>query len=147
VTPDTADPNTATAALQEEGGTQTASKTFKKVDEHWRVQETGLPPAGAAAQAGAAFAPIAEALQAVATRIESAELTDAQQVETEIKQALTATAAPAPTAAAPEAPAAPAQPTPANAATPAPKSNDRPKSELENDVDNAAMRSTLAPGL
>jgi hypothetical protein len=117
------------------------------VDEHWRVQETGLPPAGSAAQAGPTFAPIAEALQAVATKIESNELTDAQQVETEIKQALTATAAPAPTAAATAPAAASAQPAAAKPASPAQKNSDRPKGELEQDMDNATMRSTLAPGL
>ncbi len=149
---DAADPNTATAKFKQEGGTLTGERKLKKVDAHWRVEEQNLPPA-IPPELATMVTQLADALRAVAARIENNEITDPQAAENEIKQAVSnpASAVPAETAAAPAQPAPAATPP---AAQPAPKANNaakpqqqRSKSELEQQMDDAAGRSVLGGGI
>ena len=148
IDPDANDPNTATAKLQVENGTDTATRTLKKTDDKWRVQEANLPTADQAKSAQETLTQLADAFKGLAGRVEGGELADADAAEKEIASVIAnpgaapaaAEAKPAPAKAKP----APARPAAANADNA--RKPERSKSELEQDMDSAAGRTVIGGG-
>ncbi len=138
---DATNPDTATANLKVVNGEETATRTLKKMDDKWHVQEAQLPAVEAVTGQAAVVAPLAEALRGLAGRVEAGQVADAVAAEQEIMTAITGAAAAA-TAdtggqATPSQTAPPPAPANNTTATPAPE---RSKSELEQQMDDAAGR-------
>jgi hypothetical protein len=146
---DATNANLATATFQREGTEKAATRKLQKVNEKWRIEETEMPPA----EALPLLEGQAAAVKGITEQISGGQLADAAAAGQALVQAMTSAAAggAAPAAGAAgtaEQPPAGAQPAPApkDGATAAPK-KERDKSELEQDVDNAAGRSVLGGGL
>lgn len=143
VTPDSANAELASATLQLEGAPEPMKVTLHQQSGAWKVEMPSLDPEQVDQFKQLAPA-MAEVIQGVAARVESGDISDAQQVGPELMKAIAGAAqgggaAPAEggnTDAAPAPAPQPAQP----ADTP---KADRPKSGLEQDMENAEQRTRM----
>lgn len=125
VEPDANDPNAAMATFQTDGKAE-SKRILRKVDEHWKIDESSLsaPPD---AQLPALVQSEAEATKSVMAKLQSGELADAAALKTEydsaMKQAAGAAASGEP--AKEKAEAAPAPNKPEANAKPSPKKEER----------------------
>lgn len=141
---DTSNPDQTVVTLQQEGGgPATLAVPVKSVDGKFQVNLPNLPQAGAIEAMKPELTQLADHVRQVATRVESGEIADAQAAQAELNRPPGEATSPTP---APEGEApAPAEPQ----AQPEPRSDtgNRPKSELEQQVDDAAGRAVHGVGL
>jgi hypothetical protein len=162
----------AEATIEVPGASEPVKLKVRKVENVWRVQDPGVPPPEQAAKLKeffGAFGEFAKGIQEVIQRLDNNELATAQDAQEALGQAMQKALGPLmgamteamknqmegaakPSEPAGEAPAENAKPAPktsqpAPPPQPRPADNTRPKSELEQDVDNAAGRAALGGGI
>ena len=155
----------AEATIEIPGKNEPAKLKVRKVENVWRVQDPAVPPPEQAAKMKeffSAFGECAKGIQEVTQRLDSNEYATAQDAQTALGEAMQKALAPLmdvmkeamknqmagtakPSEPAGEAPEENAKPAPPP--RPKPAENTRSKSELEQDMDNAAGRSVLGGGI
>ena len=133
----------AEATIESPDGSKTTRVTLKKIDNVWRMQATDMPTEQDFEKMKGmlgVFDQMTKAMQELAQKIADGDFASAQEAQDAINQM----GKPAEgTSEMPAENAAPETLQPAPPPKPAPSNADRPKSQLEQDMDNAAGRSAM----